>query len=73
MSADQTDKANHFRALHTAPGTFLIANVWDGGSARILSGLGFQALARLRALRPRGHWVASTARSLATRHSARRA
>jgi 2-methylisocitrate lyase-like PEP mutase family enzyme len=45
MSADQTDKANHFRALHTAPGTFLIANVWDGGSARILSGLGFQALA----------------------------
>lgn len=45
MSADQTDKANHFRALHTACGHFLIANVWDGGSARILSGLGFQALA----------------------------
>ena len=45
MNADQTDKASHFRALHTAPGTFLIANAWDGGSARILSGLGFQALA----------------------------
>jgi len=45
MSTEQTDKANRFRALHTAPGTFLIANAWDGGSARILAGLGFQALA----------------------------
>ena len=45
MSVDQTDKGNRFRALHAAPGTFLIGNCWDGGSARILAGLGFQALA----------------------------
>jgi 2-methylisocitrate lyase-like PEP mutase family enzyme len=45
MSSEQIDKANRFRALHTQPGTFLIANCWDGGSARILTGLGFKALA----------------------------
>ena len=39
------DKANRFRALHAAPGAFVIANAWDGGSARILKGLGFAALA----------------------------
>jgi len=33
------------RALHQAPGVFVIANAWDGGSARILTGLGFKALA----------------------------
>jgi 2-methylisocitrate lyase-like PEP mutase family enzyme len=31
--------------LHQAPGAFLVANAWDAGSARILAGLGFQALA----------------------------
>src|ERR671914_1970530 len=36
-------KAERFRALHKS--TFVIANAWDGGSARILAGLGFQALA----------------------------
>jgi 2-methylisocitrate lyase-like PEP mutase family enzyme len=45
MSASQTDKALRFRALHDAPGTFVIANPWDVGSAMILAGLGFQALA----------------------------
>ena len=45
MGANQTDKGNRFRGLHSAAGAFLIANAWDGGSARILSGLGFQALA----------------------------
>ena len=45
MTADQTHKGERFRALHAAPGTFLIANAWDGGSARILTGLGFKALA----------------------------
>src|SRR6202035_976620 len=34
-----------FRALHEAPGAFVIANVWDGGSARMMAGLGFAALA----------------------------
>jgi 2-methylisocitrate lyase-like PEP mutase family enzyme len=41
----QSEKANHFRALHEGPATFLIANAWDAGSARILAGLGFPALA----------------------------
>jgi 2-methylisocitrate lyase-like PEP mutase family enzyme len=42
---NQSDKAARFRALHQGPGAFLIANAWDAGSARILAGLGFQALA----------------------------
>src|SRR5919106_224790 len=39
----QSDKAERFRALHK--NCFVIANAWDAGSARILAGLGFQALA----------------------------
>src|SRR5260370_12919418 len=45
MTASQGDKAARFRALHQGPGAFLIPNPWDAGSARILAGLGFQALA----------------------------
>src|SRR5512145_2688034 len=45
MAATQNDKAARFRALHAAPGAFVIPNPWDAGSARILAGLGFQALA----------------------------
>jgi 2-methylisocitrate lyase-like PEP mutase family enzyme len=45
MTVSQADKAKKFRALHDAPGAFVIANPWDGGSARLLAGLGFQALA----------------------------
>ena len=41
---DQASRAQRLQALHTG-GTFLIANAWDGGSARILASLGFQALA----------------------------
>jgi len=41
---DQLAKARRFRELHAGP-TFVIANAWDGASARILSGLGFAALA----------------------------
>src|SRR5438876_9563697 len=44
MTASQHDKAARFRALHQAPGAFVIPNPWDAGSARILAGLGFQAL-----------------------------
>jgi 2-methylisocitrate lyase-like PEP mutase family enzyme len=40
----QEERAHRFRALHTG-GTFVIANCWDGGSARILTSLGFSALA----------------------------
>src|SRR6185369_3019375 len=45
MPTTQHDKAAAFRALHEAPGAFLIANAWDAGSARILAALGFPALA----------------------------
>src|SRR5580704_13984801 len=45
MSVSQHEKAARFRALHDGPGAFLIPNPWDAGSARILAGLGFQALA----------------------------
>ena len=41
----QTEKALKFRELHQRPGAFLIPNPWDTGSARILAGLGFEALA----------------------------
>ena len=40
----QAERAQRFRALH-AGGTFVIANCWDGGSAKILGSLGFAALA----------------------------
>ena len=43
--ATQNDKAIRFRALHSGLGAFVIPNPWDAGSARILAGLGFQALA----------------------------
>jgi len=42
---NQREKAERFRRLHEGPGAFVIPNPWDGGSARILAGLGFQALA----------------------------
>jgi 2-methylisocitrate lyase-like PEP mutase family enzyme len=45
MGSSQHDKATRFRALHAGPGAFVIPNPWDVGSARVLQGLGFQALA----------------------------
>jgi 2-methylisocitrate lyase-like PEP mutase family enzyme len=45
MATTQLDKGNVFRALHQGPAPFVIANAWDAGSARILAGLGFPALA----------------------------
>jgi 2-methylisocitrate lyase-like PEP mutase family enzyme len=45
MTTSQSERAKRFRALHDRPGAFVIANPWDAGSARILAGLGFQALA----------------------------
>jgi 2-methylisocitrate lyase-like PEP mutase family enzyme len=45
MASNQIEKANRFRALHAAPGAFVIANAWDAGSARLLAGIGFAALA----------------------------
>ncbi len=40
----QQEKAQAFRALHEGE-PFVIPNPWDAGSARMLAGLGFQALA----------------------------
>jgi len=45
MAISQHDKAVRFRDLHQGPRAFVIANPWDAGSARLLAGLGFQALA----------------------------
>ena len=45
MTVTQNEKAERFRALHEGPETFVIPNPWDGASARLLAGLGFQALA----------------------------
>ena len=57
MSLTLAEKALKFRALHklpakvgapiepAAPGAFIIPNPWDAGSASILAGLGFEALA----------------------------
>jgi 2-methylisocitrate lyase-like PEP mutase family enzyme len=45
VSVTQQQKAERFRALHDNPGTFVIPNPWDVGSALVLAGLGFQALA----------------------------
>lgn len=41
----QRDRAARFRALHDAPDAFVIANAWDAGSAKLLTALGFKALA----------------------------
>ena len=57
MSMTQSEKAARFRGLHrlpaavgatiaaAGPGAFIIPNPWDAGSARILAGTGFEALA----------------------------
>lgn len=57
MAVSQVDKAITFRKLHKLPttpgapveaagaGAFIIPNPWDAGSARILAGVGFEALA----------------------------
>jgi 2-methylisocitrate lyase-like PEP mutase family enzyme len=39
-----SDKVETFRALHTGE-PFIIPNPWDAGSAKVLAGLGFKALA----------------------------
>ena len=41
----QAEKAERFHALHRGAEPFILANAFDAGSARILAGLGFEALA----------------------------
>lgn len=45
MTKSQNKKAIEFASLHRGTGAFVIPNVWDAGSARVIAGLGFQALA----------------------------
>ena len=45
ISVSQSEKAEIFRQLHEGPESFIIGNVFDAGSACILSGLGYKALA----------------------------
>lgn len=42
---DMKARAARFSALHERPGVFVMANAWDPGSARLLTSLGFEALA----------------------------
>lgn len=41
----QSEKCARFAELHQRDGAFLIPNPWDVGSARLLEGLGFEAIA----------------------------
>ncbi|MHA1153430.1 MAG: isocitrate lyase/PEP mutase family protein [Alphaproteobacteria bacterium] len=45
MSGTQIEKFQLFKALHQRPEVFIIPNPWDAGTARILTALGFEALA----------------------------
>lgn len=45
MAIGLDEKADRFRSLHAGPRALLIANAWDAGTARILAGMGFAALA----------------------------
>src|SRR3954453_11807349 len=49
MCVTQQEKAVRFRELHAGAGAFVIPNPWDIGSALLLAGLGFKALATSRA------------------------
>jgi len=42
---DQNEKCEDFAALHQQKDAFIIPNPWDAGSAKLLQGMGFKALA----------------------------
>jgi 2-methylisocitrate lyase-like PEP mutase family enzyme len=44
-AADQSARGIAFARLHEGPGAFVIPNPWDAGTARLLTHLGFAALA----------------------------
>jgi len=44
-SSTTTSRAQRLRELHQGPEAFVIGNAWDAGSARMLTALGFAALA----------------------------
>jgi len=41
----QAEKGDAFFAIHARSGAFIIPNPWDAGTARLLAGVGFEALA----------------------------
>ncbi len=43
--SDQKRRADVFAALHGGPGAFVLPNPWDAGTAHVLTGAGFAALA----------------------------
>src|SRR6266705_2425041 len=43
--SSQEEKAARFLSLHQRPAPLLIPNPWDLGSAKVLVGMGFEALA----------------------------
>lgn len=45
MTAPQNEKASRFLALHRRSAAFILPNPWDVASARILEGMGFEAVA----------------------------
>lgn len=45
MQVSASEKVDVFRRLHERPGTFVVGNAWDAGSARVLEALGFEAIA----------------------------
>lgn len=45
MVATRKERAERFKALHEREGAFVMPNPWDIGSAKLLAGLGFEALA----------------------------
>jgi 2-methylisocitrate lyase-like PEP mutase family enzyme len=45
MGVTQAQKVGRFRCLHEGPGAFVMPNPWDAGTARVLAGLGYEALA----------------------------
>lgn len=45
MTVTRAQKVEQLIRLHQGPGAFVIANAWDAGTARLLAGLGFQAIA----------------------------
>jgi len=45
MTTKTQEKIARFRALHAAPGAWVMPNPWDAGSARLLEAMGFPALA----------------------------
>lgn len=45
MPVTQAERANAFAALHAGQSLFIMPNPWDAGSARLMTSLGFKALA----------------------------